>query len=192
MLSISSQLDRFSSGNALSANPCNKPHTKCDQQHRSADRSRPLPPQNITLSEVFSLAKDSEDVESFLSQMHQSETQLDVILQHLDSQSDLRSRSSTDVPIRVKQLDNNTHASSGAMLDDVPKYPVLTKELAFSRAHRNMIFVTCTNLHFVDFVQNWIAHFEDIGTVLRLQLELLGQALQHHQVLNRKKQNCQF
>lgn len=42
-------------------------------------------------------------------------------------------------------------------------YPALTKELATSRAKANTVFLTWTNYHFIDFVQNWSSHLRDIG-----------------------------
>lgn len=149
---ISAKIDRLSAGVHPSA----------------AGQSGSAPFQEAVWAEVFKLATESPDIDSFITRLKQSNVALKADQRPardwlVNSQGLLATApaelSDTDKELLASQAPVGVGTSDNHRTD----YPVLTKELAISRAKANTVFVTWTNYHFIDFVQNWISHLQDIG-----------------------------
>eukprot|EP00892_Ulva_mutabilis_P009534 jgi/Ulvmu1/6953/UM033_0010.1 len=135
----------------------------------NSEQSQPYQPENDALAAIFNLALDSTDVKSFSTRFKQMGLEVDVVKQP-NQDEPIRAAPGPDASpaqtvtgfVDADQLVGKTSLSE-LIGNPQSRHPALSEELAHAHAHNNTIFVTWTNYHFVDFVQNWIAHLDSIG-----------------------------
>jgi hypothetical protein len=100
---------------------------------------------------VYSLARESPDLEAFLSKLHSG----------AGAAENATMSGTIEAQAQAPGEAGSSHEQQKT--DASPVYPKLTKELAHAHAKDGMILVTWSNYHFIDFVDNWIAHLQDAG-----------------------------
>lgn len=71
---------------------------------------------------------------------------------------DSQGSSSSEVTTNDREGTTNEAISDAARAWQGGQHPIITKEWAWKHARENVIMVTWSNFHFVDFVENWAAH----------------------------------
>ena len=135
------------------------------------------------MTTVFNLALESPDVNTFAARLKQSK--LDITVDERPWQSAIvgsvalpRAPPVELAAVSPKDAAQANQPAQGSPEDrTMTQYPPLTKELAHEHAHDGMIFVTWTNLPFVDFVQNWIALLQTSGVTQKHSQHLMQRLL---------------
>ena len=109
------------------------------------------------------MAQASPDVESFLSRVqHDANLTVPVPAPHHSSAGASGGAQTAD-DTRLPQNASQQVQEQVQQPKQPAGYTQLSKELAVAHAKDKIILVTWTNFHFMDFVENWIAHLLELG-----------------------------
>ena len=110
---------------------------------------------------VYDVARAAPDVESFLSQLNQSDTEISV------QPIAVSASAGTDTAADVQRPQNSDKQEKEEVQQPAQPadYVHLSKDLAVAHSKDKIILVTWTNFHFLDFVENWITHLLELGTL---------------------------
>lgn len=111
---------------------------------------------------VYDLAKASPDVDTFMSGLN--------LLPEKKLPQDstaLGSLAASDTAATVENQpapsDDKINTKDSQNTEETKGYVKLTKDLAEAHSKDKIVLVTWTNLHFLDFVENWISHLLELG-----------------------------
>jgi hypothetical protein len=111
------------------------------------------------------MARKSENVDAFLSQLHPLPDA--ALLRQSESSSSLKGSTSAScdtTAVSDAKQPQEVEKKEPREIGQQTMYVQLSKDLAVAHAKDNIILVTWTNLHFLDFVENWITHLLKLGT----------------------------
>lgn len=102
-------------------------------------------------------------MDSFIAQLHQSDTELTV--QPVSASTTVISDTAGLPDVQQPQESDEQEVEEPQKPKQPTGYVQLSKELAVAHSKDSIILVTWTNLHFLDFVENWITHLLELGTL---------------------------